>query len=177
MATGSPRGPELDFGQRRQIGDPWFTATDEKIDGQHVDLYYDLNSLYIEGFRVGIKGFTLDKKQGPGFIISGGEVRDLGFGVSYAALGLKRDESLYLSPHDLQCSLVAFRHFDYSKNRNDAKFKMHVAKIIIGFAEAIRFRDIVDKICNSKMIDPANDLDWNRRMTAGDRNVGVHKIG
>jgi hypothetical protein len=135
---------------RAQPAYAWFTVTSEG--GCSVDIRYRSADLYIMGFKVGNSGCRFEDADN--YIIAGGTVTSLELVAAYPPATRLTAQTITLA--DVEAVINSLYGRITSLNENQ-KLTMLVA-----FAEAIRFEDVMNAVIKSEAIDMAR-LDWARR--------------
>ena len=137
-------------------GNQWFTIVDGNE--KDVQLYYRLSDLFIIGFRVGSVGYHFRGEEG--FMIASGTVGQLSYNASYLQMGWNRQAPVVVTLDSLNSELFNLRKVTANKQPSGET----MMRIVISFAEAIRFDDVILNILQGKPIAPES-LDWNQRGT------------
>ncbi len=85
----------------------------------------------------------------------------LSFGSSYKELGIDRTSKYSLDLDTLTAAIHGLAETLPASAKGVSK--PHAAALVVGFAEALRFSDVMLKISDGRSIDPQTDLDWNAR--------------
>ena len=118
-------------------------------------LYQDAD-LYIDAVRVGNIGYGF--KGTSNFIIAEGTVKFLSHGGDYKSLGWDRLGSITVTLENVTYALQAVQFM----NSNKAPDKTSLLRLVIAFAEGIRFNGVALNIVKGEAIDP-KDISWDAR--------------
>jgi hypothetical protein len=140
-----------------------------------VQIVYNLSDLYIAGFVVKDLGFSFKGKgnlfAAPGM---GGNFQ---FTEDYASMGMDRNAPWSVTLDNVTFDLKALSSLTPD---NVKKFDgKTVARIIVAFAEALRFADIEQAVVKGMPFDPKTALDWKVRtanaISGTDTSVKIRK--